>query len=573
MHELDLILTLTAGLGGALIFGYITQRLGLSPLVGYLLAGTLVGPYTPGYVANSGMAEQLAEVGVILLMFGVGLQFHLEELLAVRAVAIPGAIAQSAVATALGVWLADAIGWSIPSGVIFGIALAVASTVVLIRVLSDHNALHTPAGHIAVGWLVVEDLFTVLALVLLPALFGAEAGDRPLWMAVAFTALKVTALVAFTAVVGSRVIPRILDRIAATRSRELFTLSVLVIALGIAVGSALVFGVSMALGAFLAGMVVGRSDYSLRAASDALPMRDAFAVLFFVSVGMLLDPASLLDSPMLFAGTLAIVMIGKPLIAFAIIWLLRHPFKVGVTVAVALAQIGEFSFILSTLGRELGLLTHEASNTLVAVSIVSIVLNPVLYRAIDPVVSALSKRMTLERAPANAPGPSQVARGPRSHRAVVIGYGPTGRAVSRLLKDNGIEPTVIELNVDTVRGLRDQGVDAVYGDATRPEVLDEAGVAGAGTMILTSAGMASSTEVIRTARNTNPSIRVLARAPYLRDLPDLQAAGADTVFTGEGEVALAFVEDLLGRLGATAEQIDRERARAHTEMFDGGSKA
>jgi CPA2 family monovalent cation:H+ antiporter-2 len=568
MHAYDLILTLTAGLAGALVLGYITQRLGLSPIVGYLLAGTLVGPNTPGYVADSGMAEQLAEIGVILLMFGVGLQFHVEELLAVRRVAIPGAIVQSAVATALGAWLAHSIGWSWPAGIIFGIALAVASTVVLVRVLADHNALHTPAGHIAVGWLVVEDLFTVLALVLLPTLFGVAKAEGPLWLAIALTALKVTALVAFTAVVGSRVIPKVLDRVAATKSRELFTLTVLVIALGIAVGSALVFGVSMALGAFLAGMIVGRSEYSLRAASDALPMRDAFAVLFFVSVGMLLDPTSILDSPLLFAGTLAIVLIGKPLAAFAIIWMLRYPFKVGLTVVVALAQIGEFSFILSTLGRDLGLLTHEATNTLVAASIVSIILNPLLYRAIDPMVSALSRRFNLERPPAGAPEPLAVARAPRAHRAILIGHGPTGRAVARMLRDNGIEPTVVELNVDTVRELRDQGVDAVYGDATKPEVLEQAGVAGAGTLILTAAVVANSTEVIREARAANPSIRVLARASFLRDLPELRSAGADSVYAGEGEVALAFVEDLLVSLGATAEQVDRERARAHAELFD-----
>jgi len=363
------------------------------------------------------------------------------------------------------------------------------------------------------------------------------------------------------------VIPKVLDGVAATKSRELFTLTVLVIALGIAVGSALVFGVSMALGAFLAGMIVGRSEYSLRAASDALPMRDAFAVLFFVSVGMLLDPASILDSPLLFAGTLAIVLIGKPLVALVILWMFRHPFKVSVTVAVALAQIGEFSFMLSTLGRTLGLLPPEAANTLVAASIVSIVLNPLAYRAIDPIVSALSRRFPVERAPAGAPAPNRVVRGPRAHRAVLIGYGPTGRTMARMLKDNGIESTVIEMNVDTVRELREQGVDAVYGDATRPEVLEEAGVAGAGTLILTSAGMSSGTETIRSARTVNPSIRVLARAAYLRDLPELKSAGADSVYAGEGEVALAFVEDLLAHLGATPEQIDRERDRAHAELF------
>src|SRR4029079_14468541 len=318
MHEYDLILTLTGGLGAALVLGYVTHRLGLSPIAGYLLAGTLVGPHTPGFVAAAALAEELAEIGVILLMFGVGLQFHIEELLAVRRVAVPGAVAQSAVATALGAVLAYAFGWGWSAGLIFGMALAVASTVVLVRILSDNNDLHTQAGHIGVGWLVVEDLFTVVALVLLPALFGPATG-RPLWVTLAVTALKVSVLIAFTAVVGTRVIPRVLDYIAETRSRELFTLTVLVIALGIAVGSSLVFSVSMALGAFLAGMIVGRSAYSLRAASEALPMRDAFAVLFFVSVGMLLAPGALVASPGLVIGALAIILMGKPLVAVLLV--------------------------------------------------------------------------------------------------------------------------------------------------------------------------------------------------------------------------------------------------------------
>ena len=392
MHAYDLILTLTGGLGAALVLGYVTQRLGLSPIVGYLLAGTLVGPHTPGFVADVALAEQLAEVGVILLMFGVGLQFHVEELLAVRNVAVPGAVAQSTVATVLGAVVARTFGWDWSAGLIFGMALAVASTVVLVRVLADNNDLHTQAGHIAVGWLVVEDLFTVIALVLLPALLGPATSDTPLWLALAITAVKVSALVAFTAIVGTRVIPRVLDYVAHTRSRELFTLTVLVIALGIAVGSALVFSVSMALGAFLAGMVVGRSDYSLRAASEALPMRDAFAVLFFVSVGMLLDPGSLLASPGLVIGALAIVLVGKPLVALLFVWAMRYPFKVALTTGIALAQIGEFSFILATMGRELGVLTIDATNALVATAIASIVLNPVAYRAIRPVERWMSER-------------------------------------------------------------------------------------------------------------------------------------------------------------------------------------
>ncbi|HEX6164629.1 MAG TPA: cation:proton antiporter [Vicinamibacterales bacterium] len=576
MHEYDLLLTLTVGLGAALLLGYITQRLGLSPIVGYLLAGTLAGPNTPGVTVDAAMAEQLAEIGVILLMFGVGLQFHLEELLAVRTVAMPGAIGQGAIATLLGAWLAASLGWTMEASIVFGIALSVASTVVVVRVLSDHNVLHTHAGHVTVGWLVVQDVMTVIALVLLPALFGPNTTERPLWMVIGLTALKVSALVAFTAIVGARVIPKVLDRVAQTKSRELFTLTVLVIALGIAVGSARIFGVSMALGAFLAGMVVGRSDYSLRAASDALPMRDAFAVLFFVSVGLLLDPTTLLDNPWLLAGSIGIVLIVNPIIAFAIMWMRREPFKIAVIVAVALAQIGEFSFILATLGRELGLLTHEATNTLVATSVISIVLNPLLFRTIDPIVQWLSRqpawRDYFDRPRVidlDAPPPeSRVKK--NVHRAVLIGYGPTGKTVARLLKESGIEPTVVELNIDTVRAIRQEGIDAVYGDATRPETLTQAGIASASSLILTSAGMANSTEVIRSAREANPGVRVLARAMYLRDLPDIRRAGADTVFAGEGEVALAFVEDLMSRLGATAEQIERERARAHAELFGDG---
>jgi len=577
MHNLDLILTLTGGLTAALVFGYITQRIGLSPIVGYLLAGTLVGPHTPGFVAHAEIAEQLAELGVILLMFGVGLQFHVEELLAVRRVAVPGAIAQSAVATVLGALIAHAFGWSWPAGIVFGMALAVASTVVLVRILADNRDLHTPTGHIAVGWLVVEDLFTVVALVVLPAFFGQQSSGSSLAVALSVTALKVGALVAFTVVVGNRAIPRLLDHVAATRSRELFTLAVLVLALGIAVGSAFVFGVSMALGAFLAGMVVGRSEYSLRAASEALPMRDAFAVLFFVSVGMLLDPAYLTESPGLIAATLAVVLVGKPGVALIIVRLLGYPFRVALAVAIALAQIGEFSFILSSVGRDLGILTSAAANTLVPVSIVSIVLNPLLYRAVAPIerwVSArgrLSKLLNPALVDDAAIAPARAASVPARHRAVVVGYGPSGRTVTRLLRENGIAPTVIELNMDTVRALRQDEVSAIYGDATQRDTLIAAGVPQADHLILTSAGMGNSAEVIRMARELNPSIYVLARAAYLRDVSELQAAGADAVFTGEGEVALALTEAILHRLGATAEQIDRERNRAHTELFDAPS--
>jgi CPA2 family monovalent cation:H+ antiporter-2 len=572
MHNLDLILTLAGGFTAALVLGYLTQRAGLSPIVGYLLAGTLVGPHTPGFVANAEIAEQLAEVGVILLMFGVGLQFHIEELLAVRRVAIPGAIAQSAVATVLGALIARWFGWSWPAGIVFGIALAVASTVVLIRVLADHRDLHTPTGHIAVGWLVVEDLFTVLALVLLPVLFSARS-ETSVLAALGVTFVKVAVLVGFTIVVGTRVIPYVLDHIADTGSRELFTLTVLTLALGIAVGSASVFGVSMALGAFLAGLVVGRSDYSLRAASEALPMRDAFAVLFFVAVGMLLSPGYLLEAPGLILATLAVVMLGKPLIALLVVRALGYPFKVALAISVALAQIGEFSFILSSLGTDLGILPREANNTLVAVSIISIVLNPVLYRLVPRVEKWAIQHPRLMRLlnPPLIDTDTTEGRPSRStdrrRRAVVVGYGPTGRTVVRLLRDNGIEPTVIELNMESVRQLRQHGIDAVYGDVTQRDTLEASAVGNADTLILTSAGMGSAAEVIRMAREINPATKVLARAQYLRDLPDLLKAGADQVFTGEGEVALSLTESILDRLGATAEQIDRERDRAHRELF------
>ncbi len=570
MHSVDLILTLTGGLAAALVFGYFTQRAGLSPIVGYLLAGVAVGPNTPGFVADTHLAEQLAEVGVILLMFGVGLQFHIEELLAVRRVAIPGAVAQSAVATVLGALLVQSFGWSWSSGVVFGIALSVASTVVLIRVLSDNNVLHTQTGHIAVGWLVVEDLFTVVALVMLPILFGGAESGQGFGFALLVTGLKVAALVVFTATVGTRIIPRVLDHVARTHSRELFTLTVLVIALGIAVGSALIFNVSMALGAFLAGLVVGRSEYSLRAASEALPLRDAFAVLFFVSVGMLLDPAALLDNPPLLAGTLAVVMIGKPLIAFLITWVLRYPFATNLAVAVALAQIGEFSFMLSRVGSDLGLLTREAANVLVAVAIVSIVLNPIIYRTIAPIdawtLAHPRVRRIVDRSRRADAELVEASRVDPAHRAIVVGYGPTGQTITRLLRDNGVEPIVVDLNVDTVRALRDEGVRAVYGDATHRDTLAEAGAGEAANLILTAAGMADGRQTITHAKDLNPAIRVLARAPYLRDVPGLRDAGAETVVSAEGEVALALTEMILQRLGATPDQIDHERERVRSEL-------
>jgi CPA2 family monovalent cation:H+ antiporter-2 len=563
VHSIDLIVTLAGGLAAALAAGYLTHRLGLSPIVGYLFAGLCVGPYTPGFVADQHLAEQLAEVGVILLMFGVGLQFHLDELLAVRTIAIPGALVQSGVATALGTWVGRLAGWDWNASIVFGIALSVASTVVLVRVLSDNRDLQTPAGHIAVGWLVVEDILTVLILVLMPAIFsradGAESSG-PIWLTVLVALGKIGLLVMFTMAAGGRAIPWLLTHVASTRSRELFTLTVLVVALGIAVASAKLFGVSMALGAFLAGMVVGRSDFSVRAASEALPMRDAFAVLFFVSVGMLLDPRKLLEQPGLVVLTLAVILIGKPLAAMAITALFRHSLKVSLSVAVALAQIGEFSFIVATLGNSVGVLPAAATQVLVAAAITSITINPLLYRSVD----SIARRLTREEVTTSS---VQEDEPPANRfRAIVIGYGPIGRTVGRLLRENAIEPTIIELNIDTVKRLRQQGVQAIYGDASQANTLITAGVSRARGIIVSVAGMPGVEETIRLARELNPDIQTLVRTENVREASALRAAGADVVFSGEGEVALAFTEAILENLGATPEQIQRERARVHAEL-------
>jgi len=560
MHDITLILTLTTALTVALLLGFATQALRLSPIVGYLLAGIAVGPFTPGFEADHGIAEQLAEVGVILLMFGVGLQFHLRELVAVKGIAVPGALVQSAVATILGAGVGRLAGWEWPTALVFGGAMSVASTVVLVRVLGDNHALHTRTGHVAVGWLVVEDLLTVVALVLLPMLLGPKAGAGAAGVATALggAALKIVLLVALLVVVGGRIIPRFLERVAATRSRELFTLSVLVIALGIAVGSAKIFGVSMALGAFLAGMIVGRSEFSLRAASEALPMRDAFAVLFFVSVGMIFDPHTLIEAPGLVAATLAVVVVAKPLAALAISLGLGYPLRVALPVSVALAQIGEFSFMLAAVARDLGAMPDQAVDALVAAAIASITLNPILYRAVQPVEAWLARRFPGEPALETDESHADVDA---PHRAVVVGYGPVGQTVTQLLLDNGIEPVVIELNLDTVRRLRAFDVRAVYGDASRPEILAEAEIRLARHLVLTAAAGAADAEIVRRARELNPEIRVVARTQHVHEVPGLRDAGATDVFSGEGEVALAMTTSILGHLGATDEQIDRERAR------------
>jgi CPA2 family monovalent cation:H+ antiporter-2 len=574
---MDLMLTLSVSLIVALVLGLGTQKLGLSPIVGYLLAGIVVGPNTPGFIANHQIAEQLAEIGVVLLMFGVGIHFNLKELLGVRKVALPGALVQSAVATALGATAALTLGWGghdWVGSIVYGLAISVASTVVLTRVLSDHDELHTPAGHVAVGWTVVEDLLTVLILVILPAVFpgaGVKSGSLPLSMGIAL--VKIALLFAFAFVVGGRFIPWLLKKVAATRSRELFTLTILVVALGIAFGSAKLFGVSMALGAFIAGMIVGRSDFSIRAASEALPMRDAFAVLFFVSVGMLFDPRVIVQAPWLVGLTLVIVIVGKPLVSFLIVLALRNTFRTALTIALALGQIGEFSFILASMGNTLGILPEMATSALVAAAIVSIALNPILHGLIAPLDRWVTKRPRLTRVltprelrVSVLPAPDPPHLPPPGYRAVVVGYGPVGRTLVRLLAENDVVATVIELNLETVKALRAEGLTAVYGDARHRDTLRGAGLESAGSLILSASGIHESREIIRMAREMNARVRVLVRTAYLRERAELIAAGADVVFSGEGEVALAMNESVLRDLGATPEQIDREREKLRTDL-------
>ena len=531
MHELTVLMTFAAGLAAALVLGFLAKRLRVSPIVGYLIAGIVVGPFTAGYVADQQVADQFAEIGVILLLFGVGLKFHLSELLAVWRIAIPGALFQSAISTMSLALLLRAMGWDWTSGIVLGISISVASTVVMALVLADRHDLHAPIGHIAIGWTVVEDLLTVTVLLLLPMFIGPDAvGSANVGAALGQAALKIVALVVLVIVLGKWVIPRALEQIAKVRSRELFTLAILVVALGISIGAAKLFGVSMALGAFLAGLAVGRSEFAARAANDALPMRDAFAVLFFVSVGMLCDPSAFGRAPLLVVAVLAVVLVGKPLAAIIVVRGLGKPMSTAVGVGAALSQVGEFSFILGSAAKGLGVLSNDGWNAMVGASILSIALNPTIYR-----LARKSSGMVAEPQAATEPVD------PR--RCIVIGYGPVGQTVRKILLEYEAIVTVIELNLDTVRRLRADGVQVVYGDVLRPGTLEEAGIASAGSLIV-SVEVEDAAELIRQARSVNPALRILVRCAHLRDVPALRRAGATVVAAAEAEVALALAEVL-----------------------------
>lgn len=558
MHDISVLVTFAGGLAGALLLGFLAHRLKVSPIVGYLLAGVAVGPFTPGFVADRAIAEQFAEIGVILLLFGIGLRFHLNEMLAMWRIVVPGALLQSTMSTLALASLLRLLGWSWAGGIVLGMAISVASTVVMALVLAERRDLHAQIGYIAIGWTVVEDLLTVMMLLLLPILFPPSGvATQSAGAALGLAGVKVVGLVAVVVVLGRWVIPRALEHIEKTRSRELFTLAVLVLAVGTAVGSAQIFGVSMALGAFLAGLAVGRSEFAARAAGDAVPMRDAFAVLFFVSVGMLFDPKSLSQAPLTIAAVLLVVVVVKPVAAMVSVRLLGIPWATAVPVGAAFSQVGEFSFILGTVARELGLIDDTGWNALVGASIISIVLNPVTYRWARRLSSKGSPLVT------HAAGGHQETD--PSH-SVLVGYGPVGKIVHRLLTERGAKVTVIDLNLDTVRGLRAEGFAAVYGDVLRAGTLEDAGIATAGSLIL-SADVEDSAEIIRQARVSNPKLRVLARCTHLRDASVLRRAGADVVAAGEAEVGVALAEavtagDQLG-VDRAAEQRVEIRARLY----------
>ena len=580
MHDVGLLLTLTLGLTAALILGFITHRLGLSPILGYLLAGVVVGPYTPGPVADAKVAEQFAEIGVILLMFGVGLHFSVKDLLAVKSIAIPGAVGQSLVATGLGTAVAWSLGWGIGSGVVLGIAISVASTVVLMRGLEEHSGLQTPESRIAVGWLIVEDIFTVLVLVLLPVLVSSlqagTAGTQGLLLSIGVAALKLGLLAVIVLYAGGKIIPWVLTRVARTRSRELFTLTVLAVALAIATGSAHFFGASMALGAFLAGMVVGQSKESHQAAADALPMRDAFAVLFFVSVGMLFDPRFLLQRPVLVLSIMGIILIAKPLVALVIVVVLGYSMRTALTVAVGLAQIGEFSFILADQANKLGVLPREGASVLIASALLSISLNPLLFRSVRPLEKWLRRRPKLWKA-LNAPAERRgralnedtidtQARAREAARAIVVGYGPVGQTVTRILQEFGIHPIIIDLNIDTITRLKGQGMSALYGDASKAEILKHAGIDKAKHLILTLPDLEARTPVILEARHLNADLNIIVRARYLTEKKVLGELGVTAVSYEEAEAAVGLSELLLRAEGAAQTKIDEEAGRIRAEF-------
>jgi len=551
----ELIATIAVSLSAALVFGVVARKLRVSPIVGYMLAGILVGPHTPGFVANQELADQLAEIGIALLMFGVGLHFSLDDLLAVRRVAVPGALGQSAFATVFGIGVALACGWDWVAGLVFGMALSVASTVVLIRGLTDFRQLESVHGHVAVGWLVVEDLLTVLMLIALPTLAGDGSGESGLWLALGTTTLKLAGL-GVLYVVGTRVVPWFLEQVARLQSRELFTLAVLGLALGVAYGSAVAFSVSMALGAFLGGMIVGRSELSHQAAADALPLRDAFAVLFFVSVGMLFDPLFVVHRPLLVLGALAIILVVKPVTAFVITLMVGYPIRTGITVAAGLAQIGEFSFIVAGLGKSLGILHDDGFQAIVVAALASIAVNPLAFALVEPMERALRRRPSLSRWVADKSGELARVNG-NGHsadltgHAILCGYGRTGRLIGRVLRERHWPMLVIDQDRATVQELRASGATAIHGDAANPFVLERASLATARIVIVTLSDPLATLQIVEHVRKQAPDLEILARVQSESERHTLSRHGRTEGMLAEQELAIEMSAHVLKRFGTS----------------------
>ncbi len=553
-HDVSLISTIATGFGLALIMGFIATRLRMPPLVGYLLAGVVIGPGTPGFVADIHLAGQLAEIGVMLLMFGVGLHFSISDLLDVKRIAIPGAIVQILVAVALGMGTAHLWGWSMGAALVFGLCLSVASTVVLLKALESKGLLDTVNGRIAIGWLVVEDLVMVMVLVLLPAFAtilqpaepasgtSAQGGGQPIWVTIAWTLAKVTAFIATMLVVGRRVFPRMLWWVARTGSRELFTLCVVAAAVGVAYGAAKLFDVSFALGAFFAGMMMRESEFSHRAADESLPLRDAFAVLFFVSVGMLFDPAVLWQSPGKLAATVAIILLGKTLAAVALVLLFRYPLNTALTVGASLAQIGEFSFILAGLGTSLGLLPKEGQDLVLAGALISIAANSALFGSMAPLLEWIRERSELARRLEARDDPltqlpSTVDPSRLSGQVVLVGYGPIGEQIAARLHAAHIPYVVAEENRDVVEGLRQAHVAAVTGDLLDPGTLIQAHIARAAALVITLPDSLRTRQMVDTARQLNAEVRILVHAANHDEAAMLRDALLVDVFVPEAELA------------------------------------
>lgn len=569
-HELTLITTLAVGFGLALILGYVCEAFQLPALVGYLLAGIVLGPRTPGFVADIGLASQLSEIGVMLLMFGVGLHFSLGDLASVRRIAVPGAVVQMGLATVLGAWMASWWGWSWGEGLVFGVSLSCASTVVLLKALEARGVLDTFDGKIAVGWLIVEDLATVLVLVLLPPLAtvlgggptpvaGAEsAADAApsageIWLTVAMTLIQVAAFIALMLLVGRRVMPSLLSAIARTGSRELFTLATVAAAISIAVGAATLFHVSFALGAFFAGMVMRESEFSHRAAQESLPLRDAFSVLFFVSVGMLFDPMVLIDEPLHVLGVVAIIIVGKTLAAVGIVLLLRYPLRTALLVGASLAQIGEFSFILAGLGRSLNLISDEAMSLVLSGALISIALNPLLFAGTEPARKAMLARWAWARGLDARPDPYGALPADTDERflsgqVVIVGHGRVGKRIARSLTAAGIPHVIAEQNRELVEDLRKDGQAAVSGDAADPTVLVQAHIATASMLaIAISADPVAVRAMIETARTLNPKIEIVIRSDSADEARLLRHDHVGRVFFAEDELARSMARHVLER--------------------------